>query len=93
MKTPPNSADRFVDAIALVMVAGGVVMFASARNSLIGIGNETRLAPPGTTAVAYADLLVAQSTIGRWVVAIGIVVGVFAAVRHLRNQASLNTKA
>jgi hypothetical protein len=88
MKTPPNSADRFVDAIALVMVLGGIVLFGLARSTLIGIGNETRLAPPGTTAVAYADLLVARSNLGLWVVAIGIVIGVVAAVRHFLQSRS-----
>jgi hypothetical protein len=88
MKTAPNSADRFIDAVALLMVLGGVAMFAWARSSLTGIGDETRLAPSGTSAVAFADLLVARSNLGLWVVAIGIVIGVVAAVRHFLQSRS-----
>jgi hypothetical protein len=86
MKTAPNSADRFVDAIALLMVLGGVAMFAFARTALTGIGNGTRVAPPGTSAVALADFHVAQSKMGLWVVGVGVLVGVVAAVRHRLNQ-------
>ena len=89
MKTAPNSADRFIDAIALLMVLGGTAMFFFARSALTGIGEGTRLAPPGTSAVAYADFQVAQSKLGIWVIGVGVLVGIVAAVRHkLRGSSS-----
>ena len=85
MKTAPNSVDRLIDAVALLLVLGGITMFALARSALTGIGDGTRLAPAGQ-AVAYADFQVAQSRIGLWVLGAGVLVGVLAAARHkLRN--------
>ena len=82
MKTAPNSADRFVDAIAVFTVLAGLTRFAFARHALTSIGNGTRVASPGTSNVALADLHVAQSKLGLWIVGVGILIGVVAAVRH-----------
>ncbi|HEY5547183.1 MAG TPA: hypothetical protein VIK50_14115 [Gemmatimonadaceae bacterium] len=82
MKRAPTYADRVIDAAALVMVLGGIGLFAFARNALTGIGDGTRLMPAGLSAVAVADLQVAQSTMGLWMVGLGVLVGIVAAVRH-----------
>lgn len=71
-----------MDASALLLVLGGIGLFAFARNALTEIGAGTRVMPRGVSAVAVADLHVAQSRMGLWVVGLGVLVGVAAAVRH-----------
>jgi hypothetical protein len=82
MKSAPTSADRIVDAAALFLVLGGISLFAFARHALTGIGNGTREVPQGLSAMAVADFHVAQSTMGLFVVGIGVLVGCVAAIRH-----------
>ena len=82
MKPAPNSADRILDASALLMVLGGIALFAFARNALTGIGGGTRAMPEGISAVAVTDFHVAQSKMGLFIVMLGVLVGVVAAVRH-----------
>lgn len=64
------------------MVLGGIVLFAFARQALNGIGAGTRDMPAGISAVAVTDFHVAQSRLGLWVIGLGVLVGVVAAVRH-----------
>ena len=71
-----------IDAAALFMVLGGIALFAFARNALTGIGAGTRAMPQGVSAVAVTDFHVAQSRMGLFIVAVGVLVGVVAAVRH-----------
>jgi hypothetical protein len=83
----PTSADRVLDATALLMVLGGIVLFAVARSALTGIGNGSRTAPQGMSAVAVADFHVAQSKMGLFIVVLGVMLGVVAAVRHKLRKA------
>lgn len=78
----PRAADRLLDAVALLMVLGGIALFAFARHTLTGIGDGTRAMPKGIPAVTVTDFHVAQSRLALWVVGMGVVVGVFAAARH-----------
>jgi hypothetical protein len=82
MKPAPSSADRMMDAAALLMVLGGISLFAFARQALTGIGAGTRDMPSGISAVAVTDFHVAQSRMGLFIVAVGVLVGVAAALRH-----------
>jgi hypothetical protein len=84
MKTAPApvTADRIIDAAALLFLTSGVLLFAFARNALIGLANDTRYVPEGMSAVAVTDFHVAQSKMGLVLVGLGIVVGIAAAVRH-----------
>ena len=82
MERTPTSADRIIDAAAVLLVAGGVGLFLFARQALTAIGDGTRDMPKGVSAVAVADFHVAQSKMGLWIVAVGVLVGVVAAVRH-----------
>jgi len=82
MKPAPNSADRIFDAAALVMTLGGIGIFAFARHALTGIGNGTRAMPQGISAVAVTDFHVAQSRMGLWIVAVGVLAGLVSAVRY-----------
>lgn len=75
-----------IDAAALFMVLGGIALFAFARNALTGIGTGTRAMPQGVSAVAVTDFHVAQSRMGLFIVAVGVLVGVIAAVRHRVSQ-------
>jgi hypothetical protein len=86
MKHAPSSVNRIIDATALLLVLGGLALFAFARSALTGIGNGTRTMPEGVSAVAVADFYVAQSTMAVWVIGVGVVVGVVAAFRHLRQD-------
>jgi hypothetical protein len=82
MKHAPNRFDRIIDAIAILTVLGGIALYAYARKSLIGMGNELPILPKDGTAVALADFYVAQSRMGLFIVSLGVLVGVAAAVRH-----------
>jgi len=73
-----------IDATALLMVLGGIVLFAFARQALNAIGAGTRDMPQGISAVAVTDFHVAQSRLGLWIVGLGVLTGVVAAVRHKR---------
>ncbi len=78
----PRAADRLLDAVALLMVLGGIVLFAFARHTLTGIGDGTSVMPKGIPAVTVTDFHVAQTQLALWVVGLGVAVGVFAAARH-----------
>jgi hypothetical protein len=82
----PSATNRVIDAAALLLVLGGIGLFAFARAALTGIGNGTRAMPEGISAVAVTDFHVAQSSMGLFVIAIGVLVGVVAAVRHKFNK-------
>ena len=82
MKRAPSKFDRAVDAAAILLVLAGVGLFAFARKALMGIGDGTREMPQGISAVAVTDFHVAQSRMGLFIVALGVLVGVAAAVRH-----------
>jgi hypothetical protein len=82
MKSAPSYADRIIDATALLMVAGGIGLFAYARQALTSIGDGTLDMPKGVSAVAVADFHVAQSKMGLFIVCLGVLVGLIAAVRH-----------
>ena len=86
VKTAPSSANRVLDATALIMVLGGIALFAFARNALNGIGAGTRAMPDGISAVVVTDFHVAQSKMGLFVVMLGVLVGVVAAVRHRQRR-------
>lgn len=86
MKQAPSAVNRIIDATALLMVLGGMGLFAFARSALTGIGNGTRTMPEGVSAVTVTDFYVAQSKMAVWVIGVGVVVGVVAAVRHLRSK-------
>jgi stage V sporulation protein SpoVS len=82
MKRAPSRFDRIVDAAAILLVVGGIGLYAFARHALTGIGEGTWAMPQGVSAVAVADFHVAQSWMGLFVVGLGVLVGIAAAVRH-----------
>ena len=74
--------DRVWDAAALAFVLGGIGLFAFARRALAGLGAGTYEVPKDVSAVARADFHMAQSRFAIWCIAVGILVGVVAAIRH-----------
>ena len=82
MKRAPSSVDRLIDATSLLMVLGGIVLFAFARQTLRAIGAGTHEMPKGLSAVTVTDFHVAQSRLALFIVGLGVLVGVVAAVRH-----------
>lgn len=82
MKRAPSSVDRLIDATSLLMVLGGIALFAFARQTLRAIGAGTHELPEGLSAVTVTDFHVAQSRLGLFVVGLGVAVGIVAAVRH-----------
>ena len=78
-----------LDATALLMVLGGIALFAFARSALMGIGGGTRAIPAGISAVQVTDFHVAQSKMGLFVVMLGVLVGVVATVRHKLRRTEL----
>ena len=82
MKRAPSRFDRITDVAAILLVLGGMALFAFARSRLSGIAAETDALPRDGTAVALTDFHVAQSRMGLFIVALGVLVGIAAAVRH-----------
>jgi len=82
MKRAPSRFDRITDVAAILLVLGGMALFAFARSRLSGIGAETDALPRDGTAVALTDFHVAQSRMGLFIVVLGVLLGVVAAVRH-----------
>lgn len=78
----PRLTDRIWDAVALAVLIGGVGLFAFARRALTRIGEGTYEMPAGVSALAQTDLHVAQSRMGLFVIGLGVLLGVVAAIRH-----------
>jgi hypothetical protein len=86
IRTAPSAAVRFSDRLwdlaALALVLGGVGLFLFARHALDTLGAGTYNVPKGVTYVSRTDLHVAQTRMGIYFIAMGVLVGVAAALRH-----------
>ncbi|HMN08967.1 MAG TPA: hypothetical protein PKC83_09305 [Gemmatimonadaceae bacterium] len=87
--TPPPSRetgvrprDRAVDAVAALLLAGGVALFFLGRQALTSIADGTYAAPMGETWVQRADFHAAQTRWGGWLIAAGVAVALVSAGRH-----------
>lgn len=83
--TPPREVhftDRLWDAAAVLVAGSGVVLFAVARRALRALGEGTYDVPAGVSAVSRVDFHAAQSRFAIWLVAIGVLFGLVAALRH-----------
>ena len=83
-----HSADRLWDALAALLILAGTTLFLLARNGLASIAAGTHELPDGVTSwVQRADYFSAQSSLGLAIIGAGVVVGVWAAARHMmRNR-------
>jgi hypothetical protein len=81
-RRPVRLIDRIWDAIAVLLVIGGVAFFFVARRALTALANGSYDVPAGTSWVSRADLHVAQSRLAIWIIVLGMLVGVVAALRH-----------
>ena len=77
----PRTSDRILDFVALTILLGGLATFALARRALSSIGEGSYVMPSGVSAVAQTDVHVAQSRLGLFIVLVGVLLGVVAAVR------------
>lgn len=75
-------ADRIWDTAAVVLIAVGVALFAFARRALLSLAAGTYEMPEGMSYVARTDFHVTQSRIALWLIAVGVIVGAAAALRH-----------
>ena len=75
-------ADRMWDAVALVFVVGGIVLFAFARHALGALGDGSLRLSKGASYVARTDWHMSQVRMAVWMMATGLLIGVVAAARH-----------
>jgi hypothetical protein len=75
-------SDRMWDVAALTLVTGGVGLFLFARQALDRLGAGTYRVPKGVMYVSRADLHLAQTRMAFFFIAMGVLVGVAAALRH-----------
>jgi hypothetical protein len=76
--------DRLIDALAVLLLGAGVMLFGIGRHALSALGNGTYQAPRGVSWVSRADFHAAQTHWGLWLVASGVAVALIAAFRHRR---------
>lgn len=79
--------DRVLDAIAILALAGGIVLFAMGRSSLGALASDAYLQPPeGVTWVSRAERHDAQTKWGAWIACAGLVLSAGAAMRHASSR-------
>ncbi len=82
-RTTVRTADRWLDALALLTLAGGVLLFTLGRTSLTAIANETYAAPPrGSSWVERTELHDRQARWGMGIALAGVVLAAGAAMKH-----------
>lgn len=75
--------DRWLDAVALLVMASGILLFAVGRSSLGALAARTYTPPPaGVTWVSRAELHDAQTRWGTGLAIAGFVLSVGAAMKH-----------
>lgn len=75
--------DRLLDAVALLTLASGLLLFAVGRAQLTALANQTYAAPPkGITWVSRAERHDAQAKWGALVAGAGLILSAGAAVKH-----------
>ncbi|MGQ0650556.1 MAG: hypothetical protein ACT4P7_23705 [Gemmatimonadaceae bacterium] len=73
------------DAVALLVLAAGILVFAVGRSSLGALAANAYHAPPtGVTWVSRAELHDTQTKAGVWIAVTGLALSLGAAVRHTR---------
>ncbi|MBL8962300.1 MAG: hypothetical protein JNJ98_20725 [Gemmatimonadetes bacterium] len=78
-----RSADRWLDAAALLTLATGILLFAVGRSSLGALAAQSYQPPPaGVTWVSRAELHDAQTRWGTGLALAGFILALGAAVKH-----------
>jgi len=75
-------SDRLLDMAALALVVGGVALFTFARRALSALAGGTFEIADGAAQVVRTDLHVAQTRLAMWLIVIGVVIAIMAAIRH-----------
>jgi hypothetical protein len=75
--------DRFIDIMAVLILVGGIALFALGRTSLTALANNTHPAPPeGVTWVSVAEKHDARTRMGIGMALAGLVLSLGAAMKH-----------
>jgi multisubunit Na+/H+ antiporter MnhB subunit len=84
VSSPVRSRDRVLNAIAAACIVAGAVLFLFARRTLTRIAAGDLSLPTGSamTWVQYTDAIVLRSRIGIWLVVVGALLAVAAAISH-----------
>jgi hypothetical protein len=77
-----RGADRAWDLLAVLLLSGGLVLFAFGRISLGSLARGTYDEPVGVSWVSRAEHHDAQTRWGGWLIGAGLLVGTVAAGRH-----------
>lgn len=78
-----RQGDRWLDAVALCVLAAGILLFAIGRASLSSLASQTYRPPPqGVTWVSRAELHDAQTRWGTGLAIGGLILSLGAAVKH-----------
>ncbi len=78
-----RQGDRWLDAVALCVLAAGILLFAVGRASLASLAAQSyRPPPPGVTWVSRAELHDAQTRWGTGLAIGGLILALGAAVKH-----------
>ena len=75
--------DRMLDAVAMLTLASGILLFGFGRAELKALANQTYSAPPaGVTWVSRAELHDSQTRWGALIAGAGLILSVGAAMKH-----------
>jgi hypothetical protein len=78
-----STQDRVLDLLALLLLLGGIALFAIGRSSLLALADNRYQAPPdGVTWVSRAERHDAQTSWGIRLALAGLVLGAGAAMKH-----------
>ena len=81
-----RASDRAWDLLALLLLSGGLLLFAVGRASLSSLAGGTYKEPVGVSWVSRAEHHDSQTRWGTWLIAAGVMVGTVAAGRHALNR-------
>lgn len=81
---PVRPRDRLLNMVAGVCIVSGTALFFLARRTLstIASGGMSIPAGSGMTHVAFTDSVVLRSRVGLWLVVVGTILAVAAAISH-----------
>lgn len=85
-RLPVRASDRVWDLLALLLLTGGLLMFAVGRASLSSLAGGTYKEPVGVSWVSRAEHHDSQTRWGTWLIGAGVLVGTVAAGRHALNR-------
>ncbi|MBA3559174.1 MAG: hypothetical protein H0W30_11295 [Gemmatimonadaceae bacterium] len=90
MKRGVTRADRFRDSAVIALLAGGVALYLYAYRGMAAISDEGKIiVRPGEQAFDQWIRYYYMSRAGMWLVAAGVLVGIWAFWRYKKNRKAL----